>query len=542
MKGERPKLRGAAVSAVVYALAAVIFSFPAVLAGPERIVGRNFDALGTVWVLHAAPRLLAGGLDPLTGWPAGAPVGRLDSWTLLPAGALFSWMDPARLHGALAIVGLAVSAFAAERAAVGLGARPPWSLIAGFCFAFSGLSATALLEGHSYLLLDPWLPLLGWAWWRCGRPEARPAHGLAAGLGFAGALFTSGYLGVVGALYVVVVGAAALWRRQLSACGALAALAVALPAAVLYLILAEGGPGYAAPGEWVDAVDRLAGGSAGSLQWGPPTAGIDLRDHSASVFLPFTALSLVGVAPRVLGRLPGWRALVAAGLLFALLSLGPLWWLGPLGAFTAPTAALAELPGAGAVRFPARLAWGAALCVGLVAARVATALAEGGAWRAAPLGIALLVDVFVVGGMPARLGGFPGGAPSLYSGRGAVLDLAPESLGDLDEVAALSTSLGCAFQASHGRPLPGFCPYRRDDRRFGEQRALLSALEGSPAGLLDALRARQIATVVLWADLFQAPDRRRLEDALLTVDPNPVVSRSHGLYLRAYQVPPAVQP
>lgn len=534
--------RGAALSAAVYLVAAVVFSFPAVLAGPGRVVGRHFDALGTVWVLKAAPRLLEGGRDPLTGWPEGAELGRLDSWTLLPFGALGAGLDPARLHGLLGLLGLWVSAFAAERAAVGLGARSPWSLIAGFGFAFSGLGATALLEGHSYLLLDPWLPLLAWAWWRCGRPGARWAHGLAAGLGFAGALFTSGYLGVVGALYVIFIGGAALLRRELSVPGALAAAAVALPVGLLYLRLAEGGPAYAAPGEWIDVAERLAGGSAGSLQWGPPTAGIDLRAHSASAALPFSALALAVVAPGVLGRAAGWRPLLAAGLAFVALSLGPLWSLGPLGELAPPWAAWAELPGAGALRFPVRLAWGAALCLGLLAARVATALAEGGAARLVPLAIALLVDVFVVGGMPARQGELPGGAPALYAGEGAVLDLSPEPLGGLDELSAVAVSLGCAFQAHHGRPVPGACPYRRDDPRFALQRRLLVAAEGPPEALLGELRARQIRTVVLWADLLHPADLARFEDALHAIDPSPVSSTSHGVYLRAYQVPAAAAP
>ena len=70
----------------------------------------------------------------------------------------------------------------------------------------------------------------------------------------------------------------------------------------------------------------------------------------------------------------------------------------------------------------------------------------------------------------------------------------------------------------------------------------MSELRAFADDLLAGLRARQISTVVLWADLFEDSDRRRLEEGLLAIDPKPIVSRSHGLYLRAFQVPPAVQP
>ena len=56
---------------------------PSVLAGPE-IVGRHFDALGTVWVIDAANRLGLDLHDPFSAWPSGATYSAIDSWLLIP--------------------------------------------------------------------------------------------------------------------------------------------------------------------------------------------------------------------------------------------------------------------------------------------------------------------------------------------------------------------------------------------------------------------------------------------------------------------------
>ncbi|MDP6931337.1 MAG: hypothetical protein QGG40_00405, partial [Myxococcota bacterium] len=190
-------------SAWPWLLLASAWTWPALLSGPGRMVGRHFDLPGTLWTLGSADRLVYGLEDTLTAWPWGADYTALDSYLMVPLGWFLQSIDPVRLHGLLQVLGVAVCAWMAECFATTLGARRPWSLLAGLSFGFSGLAANALLEGHVYHVLDPWLPGFAWAWWRATSPDGRVRHGLLAGAAFAATLFTTGYLGMAAAVIAV---------------------------------------------------------------------------------------------------------------------------------------------------------------------------------------------------------------------------------------------------------------------------------------------------------------------------------------------------
>ncbi|MFZ5475840.1 MAG: hypothetical protein ACOZNI_03620, partial [Myxococcota bacterium] len=174
---------------VSLAALAIAWTWPAVVT--DGLVGRQPDAAGTAWFLSAAPRLAESLRDPLTGWPAGVEYGRPDSWTMIVLGALLDGASPARVHAWVGVLGVFASAWAAEGFARALGAKAPWSLVAGAAFAFGGLAGTAWLEGYTYHLADPWLPLFAWAWWRATSPDGRVVHGLAAAGAFLLTLWTT---------------------------------------------------------------------------------------------------------------------------------------------------------------------------------------------------------------------------------------------------------------------------------------------------------------------------------------------------------------
>ncbi len=494
-------------SPVFWFALAVAWTWPAARAG-SVVVGRHFDTAGTVWVLGAASRLVSGGLqDPLTAFPYGADYGALDSFTLLPIGALLSWLGAVRLHGALQILGVALSAWAAEGFAREVGARRPWTLLAGISFAFSGVASWGLLEGHVYHLFDPWLPLFAWAWWRALHTRRRVLDGVLAGLAFCGALLTTGYLGVSAALVAVVflIGSRRAWRPAMAA-----ALLVA-PVGVWYLFQMGGVDGDM-------SAQKLQLGSASLMRLAGPTGELDRLEHSTGMALCAVTLALCMLAPRVLRH---WRLLLGASLLALILSLGPSLQLSPQFSLPTPMALVADLPGAGLLRFPARLLWVFSLCGGALAARVATEL-EGRryAWMLLPLAV---LGAFLVQRVPARQTARPAELPSAYAElSGAVLDYFPESLNPNGEEDAWFTGIGCLYQSSHGLPIADLCLWpgkvladqsdslkspRMRFSRWLTGRLLVGDTEGARSGLVGL----GFSALAAHTDAFRRADRQRVE-------------------------------
>lgn len=522
---------------------AVAWTWPAAVAGDALLVGRHFDLPGTVWFIDAAPRVLPGLHDPLTAWPAGADYDRPDSYLLLALGGLLQGLSAVRVHNLLQVVGVWTSAWAAEAFARAVGARFPASLVAGAAYGFCGLAASALLEGHVYLALNPWLPLFGWAWLRATGPDGRAAHGLAAAGAWSLALLTSAYVGLAASLLALGLLAAGGARRSLRPGPVLAA---ALPVAAvggLYLWAFSGGSMHGgAP--WVadDFPSRAAflqSRSADVVNLAAATAEVDRVGHSLSAWLPGTALALFLAAPVALRGQRLWRGLALTGVAALVLSLGP--------AIASPTRAWLPLPlglvagfdAADLLRFPVRLGWAWALCAGVVAARVATVLLERGGRWAWPLAAAMLLDVFFWGGLPTRQRTQLADAPSAYAGEGAVLDLYPEQPRGPGEWNAWSQALACLYQVEHGRPIVDDCvaPYPEDNPRMALQRSVTGALlRGEPVRPI--LEVEDVRTVALHPDLFTPGDRARLSEGLAALDGAPRESRDGGERVVAYAVGP----
>ncbi|MCB9761483.1 MAG: hypothetical protein H6739_16690 [Alphaproteobacteria bacterium] len=522
---------------------AVAWTWPAAVSGGATLVGRHFDLPGTVWFIDAAARVVPSLHDPLTAWPNGADYSRPDSFTLIALAWLTQWASPVAVHNALQVLGVWMSAWAASALAEALGARAPWSWIAGLAFGFCGLASTALLEGHVYHLLDPWLPLFGWAWWRATRADARWWHGALAAVGWSGALLTTAYLGLAASVMAPVFLLGGLLRRELRVAPvAVAAAGVALVGGLYLSGFSGSGMHTGAPylhDGFPSQIHFMQHGSTNLLSLAAPTPELDRVEHSMSSFTPATVIALVLAAPVALRGFTGWRRVALAGLVALTLSFGPTLFT-PRGAWTyLPMALIAELPQAELIRFPTRLGWAWVLCGGVVAARVATALVDRVGWRAWPLLALVILDVFGWGGMPMRQRTALADAPSAYGAhRGPVLDLFPEYLGRQDELNPWFQALACLYQTEHGRPIADDCvtPYASLNPRVARQRALVTALLAEePVG--EALAEEGFATVALHADLFTPGDRARLEEGLLRMDPTPAESRDGGERILAFAVP-----
>ena len=522
----------------IWAVVAVLVTWPAVLAGGERMVGRQFDLLGTVWILDAIPRIVPALVDPATAFPQGADYQGMDSWTLVPFAVGFQWLHPARLHGWLQVLGVASSGFAASWAARGLGAKGPWVLLAGAGFVLGGLTANVLVEGHAYHVMNPWLPLLALSWWRATGPDGTVRDGLLAGLFFDLSMLTTGYLAVASGVVVGGFFVAGLVRRSPLVKPAAAALATTVPVvALVFLSVADTG------GERVNFLPEVVQGSVDLTRMLGATLEVDRVGHGLAVNPPATVLALAALAPVLLGRTSRWRTLVLVGLGAFVLSLGPAWKASTIETLvTSPLAFVWDLPGAALLRFPARLAWAWMLVLGFLAALSASRLRPG-RLGGLVLALALVVDVVWVTGLPTRQRTMSAATPDL-SIDGPVFDLLPEGVDTSAEVDAWTSAEACYRQTAHGQPIAEDCvavPVMSNPR-FGLGRDVAEGLLRGELDALDALRERGFTTLTWSPDLVHPGARARVE-ALLAELGEPRVDQGLHVYDldgrgHAQQLPP----
>jgi len=431
------------------------WTWPSAWPGPN-VVGRHFDALGTVWVIDAASRLGLDLHDPFSAWPEGATYSAIDSWVLLLLSYMGSALEPSRMHGILAVIGVASAGFAASRFALMLGAKTPTHWLAGVLFAGSGLVATAILEGHVYQVVNPWMPWMAMFLVLAASEKGKWEHGVLAGLCFSAALFSSGYLGVGAGVVALGLGVHGLMiapdRRPLAVSAAVAVVAFGL---FLMLFSSAGTPGATHA-----TLDTLRMGSLSLSSMGPATLEVDRTHHSWAL-----ALSAMMIALAWLGMHSGVRhvrALFFIAIAAIVISMGPEWAMGiapdepriqsPLSFFWA-------LPEVRFLRFPGRVMWAALLPLSALAALGLSALMMRlGNRMAALIGALVVAETIVCVGLPFRQVTHSWDEPSAYQvADGAVFDLVGEGVSASRESDAWINAMLCQYQSRHGRPIADDC-------------------------------------------------------------------------------------
>ncbi|MCB9780141.1 MAG: hypothetical protein H6742_16360 [Alphaproteobacteria bacterium] len=461
---------------LVFAALSALWTWPAVLLSPDRVPGRHFDILPVIWLVERVP----GGL-PGSHWPVGEALQRVDSWLLL----LFALLplSGVTVAGLLAWLGPALSAWAAEvcaRRAFGVAA--PHSLIAGVTYGFSGIVASALLEGHVPHLLQPWLPLTLGAAWLARERGWRMA--LLAGLGAALSLLTTGYHGVAAVLMIAVLAVRAPVLL-------LAALPVALAAVPIAANLGGGGE--------VHVMEIVPRGSLSLWTLATWTGQVDRFDHSVSA--PIGVLALTGL---VLGR-NRWLQLLCG--LALVLAFGPTLRLVPWDAgVQLPWAALYGLGLGDVLRFPIRFMWVLFLCAGVLAAAASA--------RRPAIALPMLAVLGALeAGTPFRQR--PGALPTVTVEReGAVLDLFPVAVGlGPSDIDMWARALSCVGQISHGQPVLARClgTGGGDVRERVADRVMADLLEGRG---VEWVAEAGVGTIVLHPGWFRDQDARDLAAAL----------------------------
>jgi hypothetical protein len=512
---------------------AIAWTWPSIMAGPD-IVGRHFDSMGTVWVIDAASRLGFDLHDPFSAWPKGATYSAIDSWLLMPISLVSGAIDPARVHGLIVVAGVASSGFFASRFARCLGAMSPFNHLAGLIFTGSGLAAAAILEGHVYQVVNPWMPLMAIYLWRTAQTEGTVFDGLWAGLYFGLALFSSGYLGVSAGLVGVGLGVSAL-RSGRSLWPALVAAAIAGLFGCAYLLLFSGA---GQPGATHATAETLRMGSLSINSIGPATAEVDRTGHSWSLALSAMtlALSILAFAFRVRGsRILG--IIAAASILIAM---GPDWTLGVApdeASIASPIHFLWDIPSVRFLRFPGRVLWAALLCVSALSALAVTVLARrlGVRWAYLLCGL-VCFEMLVCVRLPWRQQVKVSDTPSVYSSaQGPVFDLTGEGISVSREVDSWMNAILCQYQTQHKQPIAEDCVAvgPSSNPRVPLARWVAQRLyEGDSVSVVNRLKRLGFEALAVHYDWIDPGDRLRLQTALkgLSVQTERDVAESVAVY------------
>lgn len=556
---------------VFWLLLATAWTWPAVLATGHWAVGRHFDVLGTTWVIDAASRIFTGLNDIETSWPLIADYRRIDSFVLLLLSTLFRSIDPVRLHGIFQVIGVAVSAWAAQGFARAVGARRPWDMIAGLSFAFSGLSAHALLEGHVYHMMNPWLPLFAWLWWRAlgigaesveqragsaeqgaGSAEqgAESAErgagtigpylcGAGAGVFFSLSLLTTAYMGVSAAIIAVTFFVfAVIKHRKIRWKHSITALAVVAPILIIYLTLFGNGAGLSR--DMSETTMRMSSLHLVSMVGSTPE--VDRYEHSMAVDLMPVVLALVIVAPLFLKRRWSFRALIWTAVVGFLLAIGPFFGISTSQTlFRTPLALLMNTPFDVLFRFSLRNIWIWNLCAGALAALVAAKLAKNHSKAVWVLLILAILHPFLSIRLPARQIVRNWETPDVYeNGTGPVLDLFPVQSRLFRFEGLWFSNLACIYQLDHQRALADNCvetlPKAIPRVVLGEW-AVRNLLSGRSTEVKNGLAELGFETIVLHTDYFRENETEQLDKALSEFETPRYISTNAGVCLVAQTIP-----
>lgn len=533
-----PPLRQHAVTLAAFLLLAVAWTWPLAVEPTSTLVS-GFDSWGVMWTAHAAQNLDASLVTQISGWPGGQDLSRGDSMLLLLLlAALPVEVDPVLVVSLTCILGPVASACAAERCAAALGAKWPWSLIAGVSFGFLGISAATLAGGQTYALVNPWLPLLGWAWFTATSASGTWRHGVWAGAAWFLCLLTTAYVGI-GATLLVLAGLPRLLRsRRWRPAAAAAAVAIPLGLGFVAVFVRSTAGSEGAP--IADPVLVLEMGSttlAGLTGWSPSSTSL-LHDVTP---LGWTVMALVAVAPWIQkGRETRWWLML--GGLALLASMGPT--LRPeatlRGVLPWVLAPFASESVASFFRFPSRLLWVTTLAFGVVAARMLTRLGERPR-LAAPILVLVFIEALLLPRRPWT-GEVPPIAPSAYDATPAdraVLDVFPAATGRPLDYELYQVDLSCAWAAQHQRPIAQTCletNIGHDNRR--QLTAWLHARLLAEEPLDDTLSELGYGAVVLRPDHYLPNDRARVVEGLSEAYGAPIAeSFDAGEHLVVWEVP-----
>ena len=498
-------------------------------------IGKHHDSLGTLWFMSRSPEWgFFEHRDYLGNFPQGIPLGRLDSFVLWLMLVPLPKVSPLLIQKCFLIVAMASSAWAAEYWSKDLGAKTPYSWIAGLGYMGSGLAAYSALEGHLYHLFQPWLPLLGLHFMRFLRKSAHQKDGILSILYLALCMWSSAYLGI--GAWILILGLAVFSPARFSKKTGLW-LMCALGIAALYVAQF-----------FQDTQTEGSLLSENAIQSASTTfenlLGIqnemDDKAHSLSLGLLPTVLGLVYFG-RFLPSRRHYKTLLRIAVFSLILSMGHYAQINHQTAlFPLPLLLTKWIPGLNMLDFPIRLAWVGILILSIIAAQAATDLAKKG-FRVQWIFMLLLMDLLFLVRLPMRQEVQNIALPdAMQNLQGPIHHLIPIDPIDNDSNLHFS-SLICAYQIQHQQPTTTDClnvDITQSMQYQISQKLYAAILNGDANAVQEMLLAKGLGSVVFFPDLFPISDANQILFLFQQLDSQPNHSINQGMNTWVFHIQP----
>ena len=470
--------------------------------------GIQYDTLGTYWFADRASTwsLL---FDQNTNWPTGVEYKRLDSFVFFVVSICFQWLPTSVWLPFFSVVAITTSGWAASLFAQELGATRQASWIAGITFIFHGLTASALLEGHVYHLLLPWLPLCLMFAWRATKTQKNTKNSLLTSFFWFLCLLTSAYLGLATTIAVAIIWISRKgWNIKSSYIG-IASIAIL---SMAYLLLYTDGQALSSGR---DATSMMVG-SVNLSNFLGFTPQVDRELHAQSLGILAIPLFLAFGAHRYTLKRQDTHILWTMAIIALCLSFGcfvSFASVAPL--FPMPLLWLSELPLFRSIGFPIRLAWPFLLCIGVLASLAASRI------RFPRILIALcILEVFISNQLETRQQQISLTLPKVYNNTdGASLELYPITASGKQhsDLPMWFSAYSCFFQTMHEQPISENCVSTISDSHTRIQIAqsvVQNLLRGAHSQAWDTLEENQFSHLMVYPDLYTLGDYKRLSYAL----------------------------
>jgi len=238
-------------------------------------------------------------------------------------------------------------------------------------------------------------------------------------------------------------------------------------------------------------------------------------------------------------RIAGARRLLVVVLLSTLVAMGPQWSIGSFSEaqmMTSPIAGLWDLPMGRYLRWSGRVLWASLLATSALSAVVISRISGRlGHSTGIALVVMILLEVWLMVGLPGRQSVLPGDTPKVYlAADGPVYDLVGQGINASGEVDGWTNAILCHYQTQHSHSIAEDCVTVGSESSARKELATWVAsrlYEGDLASVVSRMRRLNFTGIAFHGDWFSPSDRRRLEIALKPLKHKRETTEAEGVVL-----------
>ena len=470
--------------------------------------GVQYDALGTYWFADQVSTwdLLH---DPNSNWPHGTTYKRLDSFLFFFISIFLSWIPTSIWLPIFSVSAITLNGWMASLLAQELGAKRKASWIAGITFMFHGITASALLEGHVYHLLLPWLPLCFLFAWRATKTQKTIKNSIYTSVFWFLCLLTSAYLGLAATIAILIIWIAQKgWNIKETYVG----MGFIVLLSIGYVTLYAGGEALSSGR---DAASMMVG-SINLSNFLGFTPHVDQELHAQSLGILSIPFILAFATHRYTYKRQNIHVIWIVGLVSLSFGLGcfvSFASVTPL--FPMPLLWLSDLPLFRSIGFPIRLSWPFLMCIGILASLTASKI------KHLHLLLSLIIiEALVSTQLPSRQETVQYPLPDVYKQiQEASLELYPTTPSGKQhsDLPMWFSAYSCFFQTQHNNPIAENCVSTIPNAHTRiplSQNFVQQLISGNSNNAWNILEQHQFSSILLYPDLYTPGDYKRLVHTL----------------------------